>query len=262
MRLAHAVRIGSWVLLALNLIMAVGTIAIVSRMAPAIAQIIDRNERSLHACQDMLGVLALTSKGQPFASDNKAQFQQALDRAQANITEKHESETIKKIADHVPPLFAGNVEARSQVMDNIVELGTINRKAMTVADKKAQHLGHTGAWGVAFMAMIACLIGVIFIRGLLRRVIIPLEEIYTVIAAQRTGDTMRRCTGVDLPQDITAVFTGINEILDQQQSNLPWHGQQKALPTFWPTKESSKIDPLIETEHPQPPAHTGHDGSS
>ncbi len=262
MRLAHAVRIGSWVLLALNIVMAVGTIAIVSRMAPAIAQIIDRNERSLQACQDMLGVLTLTGNGQHFTNSDKEMFHQAFDRAQTNITEKHETETINKISDHMQSLFAGDMEARHQIVDAIVELGKINRKAMNVADKKAQHLGHTGAWGVAFMAMIACLIGVIFNRGLLRRVIIPLEEIYTVVAAQRTGDTMRRCTGVDLPQDITAVFTGINEILDQQQSNLPWHGQQKALPTFWPKKETHITDPFLETGHQQPPTPSAQEGKT
>ena len=68
------------------------------------------------------------------------------------------------------------------------------------------------------MALSAFLAGVIFIRSLTRRVVTPLEEIHTVIIAHRNGDTMRRCTGADLSQDVVAVFTGINDILDKCQA--------------------------------------------
>ena len=49
MRLAQAVRVGAWILVGLNLLMAVGAIGIFNRMAPAIAVIIERNERSINA---------------------------------------------------------------------------------------------------------------------------------------------------------------------------------------------------------------------
>jgi hypothetical protein len=68
------------------------------------------------------------------------------------------------------------------------------------------------------MALSVFLAGVIFIRSLTRRVVQPLEEIHTVIIAHRNGDTMRRCTGADLSQDVAAVFTGINELFDQCQA--------------------------------------------
>lgn len=218
MRLAHAVRVGSWVLVGLNLLMAVGAIAIFSRMAPAIAVIIDQNDRTLQACEDMLSILAHVGNGSCFSAEEEQNFRKALTRAKDNITESEEPLVLKRIESHLQPLFAGDRSTRGQTIDTILHLGAINRNAMTVADRHAQHLGRTGAWGVAFMSMSAFLAGVVFIRNLTRRVVIPLEEIHTVIKAHRNGETMRRCTGVDLAQDMAAVFTGINEILDRDNS--------------------------------------------
>ncbi|MGD9950327.1 MAG: hypothetical protein AB7U29_17885 [Desulfobulbus sp.] len=215
MRLAHAVRVGAWVLVGLNLLMAVGTIAVFSRMAPAIAVILDRNERTLQACEDMLAMLAVVGDGSRFSPSEEQEFRGAFIRAKDNITEDQEPVPLAQIEGNLQPLFAGDRKIRRQSVNAIIKLGQINRNAMTVADQHAQHLGRNGAWGVAFMAISAFLAGVVFIRSLTRRVVTPLEEIHTVINANRNGDTMRRCTGVNLVQDVAAVFTGINEILDQ-----------------------------------------------
>lgn len=218
MRLAHAVRVGAWFLVGLNLLMAVGTIAIFTRMAPAIATIIEHNERTLKACEDMLAVMAVAGIGAPFTQEQSQIFQKAFDRAKANITEPQEPEILKRMEPTLPPLFQGDAAVRTVVVEAVVQLGKINRDAMTTADHRAQQLGRAGAWGVVFMALSAFLAGVIFIRNLTGRVVMPLEEIHTVIIAHRNGETMRRCTGVDLSQDVAAVFTGINELLDQCQA--------------------------------------------
>lgn len=217
MRLAHAVRIGSWVLVGLNLLMAFGTIAIFSRMAPAIAVIIDRNERSLQACEDMLALLALTGKDSSFSTERQQLFRKAFERAESNITEHQEPATLQRIKMHLDALWIGDEFARRETVESILHLGKINRDAMITADRHAQQLGRNGAWGVAFMAASVFFAGVLFIRNLTRRVVKPLEEIHTVIIAHRNGETMRRCSGSDLAQDVVAVYTGINEILDQQQ---------------------------------------------
>ncbi len=217
MRLALAVRVGSWFLVGLNLLMAVGTIGIFTRMAPAIATIIERNDRSLKACEDMLALMAVTGIGSPFSLDQTRLFQTAFERAKANVTEPQEPEILKRMEPLLPLVFQGDAAVRTQVVEAAVQLGKINRDAMTIADQRAQQLGRTGAWGVVFMALSAFLAGVIFIRSITRRVVTPLEEIHAVILAHRNGDTMRRCTGADLSQDVTTVFTGINEILDQCQ---------------------------------------------
>lgn len=216
MRLVQAVRVGAWFLVGLNLLMAIGAITILGRMTPAIAVIIERNERSLQACQDMLAVLAVNGGG-AFTSEQQLRFRTAYTRAKTNITEAQEPAALERIESALPALFRGDVEARQHSVASIIDLATINRNAMVAADQRAQQLGHTGAWGVAFMAMTAFFSGVVFIRSLTRRVVKPLEEIHTVIIAHRNGETMRRCTGTDLAQDVRAVFTGINEFLDQYQ---------------------------------------------
>ena len=86
MRLAHAVRVGAWFLVVLNLLMAFGTIGIFSRMTPAIAHIIERNGYSIKACEDMLALLAL-SGGQPLDHEHQKRFQDAFDRSKSNVTE-------------------------------------------------------------------------------------------------------------------------------------------------------------------------------
>lgn len=218
MRLAQAVRVGSWFLVGLNLLMAVGTIAIFSRMAPAIAVIIERNERSLKACEDMLALMAVTGSGSAFSHEQARLFQAAYDRAKANVTEPQEPEILRRMEPILPPLFQGAATVRKEVVEAAVQLGKINRDAMAMADHRAQQLGRAGAWGVVFMALSVFLAGVIFIRNLTGRVVRPLEEIHAVIIAHRNGDTMRRCTGTDLSQDVVAVFTGINELFDQCQA--------------------------------------------
>lgn len=215
MRLAHAVRLGGWLLVGLNLLMALGTIKVFMRMAPAIEGIIERNERSLKAGEEMLAALVLADGG---AMDEmyRADFNAALERAKNNVTEADEAEVLAAIARVSAAAFASKGEARWETVAAIVRLGEINRAAMVRADLAARQLGHAGAWGVVFMATCVFLAGVIFIRGVTRRVVKPLEEVHAVIMAQRRGETMRRCSGADLPQEAKLIFGGINEILDQR----------------------------------------------
>jgi methyl-accepting chemotaxis protein len=100
-----------------------------------------------------------------------------------------------------------------------LKLAEINRNAMVDADRKARRLGNAGAWGIVFMASAVFLIGMLFLRGLKRNLVKPLEEIQSVIQAVKSGDSMRRCTGPDAPQDIRTIFGGFNDILDQSTSN-------------------------------------------
>ena len=242
MRLAHAVRVGSWVLVGLNLLMAVGTIAIFSRMAPAIEVILDRNGRTLQACEDMLATLATVENGKHFSKAQEQAFYDAFLRAKKNITEEQEPVPLARIEENLQPLFLGDPLIRHRSVEAIIKLSQINRTAMIVADQHAQHLGRTGAWGVAFMALSAFLAGVIFIRSLTRRVVTPLEEIHTVINANRIGDTLRRCTGIDLAQDVAAVLTGLNEILDQQATTPQFDAEEATmLPRQIPDSKSKTI---------------------
>jgi hypothetical protein len=219
MRIAQAVRVGAWLLVGLNLLMALGAIWILMRMAPAMAGIIERNDRSLYACEEMLAALALAGDD-PASGEEQylARFQAALKRAEENVTEKGESAALKTIAAGSLAAFAGDLAARRQTVAAIVRLGDINREAMTRADKHFRQFAEAGIWGVVFMAIAVFIVGLLFIRSLLGRVVRPVEELHAVIAAYRQGDTLRRCSGVDMPQEVRAVFQGINEILDQGQA--------------------------------------------
>lgn len=217
MRLAQAFRVGAWLLVGLNLLMALGSIVIFIRMAPAIAEITERNGRSLNACEDMLASLALVGN-YTVEEDPRANFMAALERAKNNITEAAEPAVLQAIESSAAAALNGDLQARGETVAAIVRLGNINSEAMVIADRRARQLGHAGAWGVVFMAICIFLAGMIFISCLARRVVNPLEEIHTVLAAHRNGETRRRCTGVNLVQDMRTVFNGINEILDQCQS--------------------------------------------
>jgi len=220
MRLSQSVRLGAWLLVGLNLLMALGAIGILQRMAPAIAGIIERNERSLHACEEMLASLALVGNESDPNDEQRARFKAALQRAEQNVTEEGESTALKVVAASSPAVFAGDLAARSQTVTAIGRLADINREAMNQAVKRARQFREGGVWGVVFMAICVFSVGLLFIRGLLRRVVKPIEEIHAVITGYRQGDTMRRCTGTDISQDVRAVFYGINDILDQGQAQI------------------------------------------
>lgn len=226
MRLARAVRVGSWVLIGLNLLMAVGAIGVFSRMGPAIASIIERNERTIKACVDMLAIMADTGAEIAFSEEERQQFLEAFQRARINVTEPQEPEILDRMEGMLPETFQGDPVVRKAMVAETLHLARINREAIYTADHKAKQLGRAGAWGVVFMALTIFLAGVIYVHSLTARVVKPLEEIHTVIIAHRNGETMRRCTGADLPQDVVAVFTGINEVLDQCQTleGGAWHG--------------------------------------
>ena len=153
MRLAQAVRVGAWLLIWINLLMAVGTIGIFTRMAPAIAVIIEHNDRSLKACEEMLAVLAVSGTGTSLAAEPARVFRSAFERAKSNVTEPEEPRILARIEPRLEPLLKGEMASREAVVADVLELGRINREAMAAADRRAQQLGRAGAWGVVFMAL-------------------------------------------------------------------------------------------------------------
>ena len=216
MKIAQSVRMGAWLLIGLNLLMALGSIWIFMRMAPAIEVIIERNVVSLEACEEMLASLAMISRDDHANQILQATFLRAFLRAQNNITEKEEPAALESIKAGFPNAFLGSKAAHQETVAAIILLGKINREAMIVEDRRARQFGNAGAWGVVFMAVSVFFAGMLLKRTLSRNLVVPLEEIHEVIIAHRTGDTMRRCTGPDLPGDVKLVYNGINELLDQR----------------------------------------------
>lgn len=215
MNVGQNVRLGAWLLIGLNLLMALGCIWVFIRMAPAIEVIIIQNERSLQACEEMLSSLALMNPNGSDTERLKGSFNDALDRAEKNVTEREEPLALESIRLNYAQAFAGDFEARTKTVTAIASLSRINREAMAVADKKARQLGNGGAWGVVFMASTVFLVGMLFMRSLKRNLIAPLAELGSVISALRRGNTLRRCTRMDMPSDIVQLFSEFNEFLDK-----------------------------------------------
>jgi hypothetical protein len=199
--------------------MAFGSIWVFMRMAPAIEIIIEQNEKSLHACEEMLSILVLANPSANDVAQFESKFLKALDRANKNITEKEEPIAIEAISKNYAQAFEGSFEGKEKTVSAILQLAEINRRAMVVEDRKARQFGNAGAWGIVFMASALFLVGMLFMKGLKQSLVKPLEEILSVIQAVKTGDSMRRCIGTGAPRDILSIFDGINDILDKNTSN-------------------------------------------
>lgn len=216
MKISQSIKTGAWLLITLNLLMAFGSIWIFTRMAPAIEIIIDRNERSQQACEEMLAYLALVDETKSENDLLKKSFETSLQTAQNNITEKDEPAALKIITDNYHEAFNRDLGSRKNTIYGLVHLGRINRLAMIKADKEARDLGNAGAWGIVFMAITTFLSGIIFIRKLLISTVKPIEEINRTIESYRSGDIMRRCTGYNLSKDMRNLFSNLNDILDRK----------------------------------------------
>ena len=216
MKLGQSVRFGAWILISLNLLMSFGSIWVFMRMAPAIEIIIDQNEVSLQACEEMLAALLMKDRESPGTPPKIDAFHQALSRAANNITEKEEPPALDAIGRSYIKAFEGDDAALGRTVEAILQLGEINRAAMIKADRKARQLGAAGAWGVVFMATIVFLIGILFLRSLKKNLSDPLEEIDSVVSAFRKGDIMRRCTAKNPSRNIRQVFANLNDLLDRQ----------------------------------------------
>lgn len=215
MRLAKAFSLSAWLIVAINLLMAFGAIGVFTRMTPAIAEIISNNERSLKACEEMLTAIVMATSKIGDTENHQHEFKAALDRAKNNVTEGEEPEAIAIISSHYAAAFNGSKKAIIASTEAIIQLSTINRKAMAEADGRARQLGNGGAWGIVFMAIFSFIIGIVFIRQMSNKLLIPLEEIKTVLLEQQSGETRRRCVGVNMSSDIRGIFSIINQLLDR-----------------------------------------------
>lgn len=215
MRVAKAFSLGAWLIVSINLLMAFGAIGVFSRMTPAIDDIINKNGRSLIACEEMLTALVMSGQKEESTAKHRQKFIEALNRAISNVTEPEEPASIDNIKSHFEAAFTGDKNALKAVTDSILQLSAINRNAMTEADKKAQQLGRGGAWGIVFMAVFSFIAGIIFIQQLDRKLLKSLEEIKSVLIEHQAGEIRRRCAGANLPSDIRRIFSIINTLLDR-----------------------------------------------
>jgi methyl-accepting chemotaxis protein len=216
MKLHRDVLISIGSLVAFNLLVALGMVALLSRMAPAIEHILEANVASIEAAERMLAILAAAG-GEPVTQAQQAQFTEALQRAERNVSEPDEQAVVARIREHHQAALGGDVAAMVALVVALEELAGVNRRAMREEDRKAQRMGTAGAWSAVFIALLGFVASLLVIRRLRRYIMEPLAELYATLEAAGKGDRFRRCTTFDAPHELKRIFQIVNQMLDQQE---------------------------------------------
>jgi hypothetical protein len=202
-----------------------GTIGLLARMSPAIEHVLEENDESVEGVEQMLAVLAEAGP-EPIAPQAKLQFQEALARVRANVTEAEEEPEIGSVSASWEAAAAGDAKARKDTVEALRRLAAVNRAAMHRANHEAQQLGSAGAWAAALLCALGFGAALVVKRRLDRRILRPIDELTTVLAAVLAGDSHRRCTIAGAPQALTPVMRSINTVLDRsgtEQAEDPDH---------------------------------------
>ncbi|MGE3672863.1 MAG: hypothetical protein AB7K71_24525 [Polyangiaceae bacterium] len=214
MQLTRATRVAFTALLIVNLASAAAAIGLLGRMRPAIERIIERNIYSLEAVEGMLVVL---SSPDGATSANQAALDDALIRAERNITGDAERPLIALLRTRLPPALKGDVAARRESLKALQELADVNRKDIEAADQNAKRLGTAGAWAVSFLALVGLGSGLIGLRRFDRRVLAPLEELHSVLTDHTGGQRLRRCGAIgQASKELHESMLSLNQLLDSR----------------------------------------------
>jgi nitrogen fixation/metabolism regulation signal transduction histidine kinase len=214
MKLRQQFRVSLAVLVGFQLITAFGAIGLLSRMTPAIANILSENEYTIEAAHEMLLVLARRTFD-PGEAALEQQFREALKRAKNNITEPGEPEVLAQLELLSTAALAGDPAALRDTVDGIRRLVQINRQAMRHAESEARRLGTAGAWAAVFLALAAMAASILVSRRLAGRLLDPLGELFAVTESGRQGDHFRRCRKSGASGEMSRLLESVNLLLDQ-----------------------------------------------
>jgi len=196
------------------IIVCVGSVWLFARMSPAIGHVLDENDESLEAVEQILAVFAQAGPDSvnPSVVD---QCNKQLERVRNNITESGEHAEIETIDRAWTRAMAGDASSRKQVVEALMRLASVNRHAMHEANQQAQRLGPSGAWAVTLLCVFGVASGLLVIRKVQQRILVPIDELTQVLNAVHAGDVYRRCTIAGAPQTLTTVMRSINAVLDR-----------------------------------------------
>lgn len=210
MRLRTEASLGLGALLSVQILLVMLTIALLTRMGPAIERILEENVYSSEAVEDMLASLASSPPGPV-----PAEFSMALARARRNITEDAEAPTLATIEGHAVEAFQGNRGARAEMVEALRSLGRINRSSMTEADHRAQSLGQSGAWGAAILGALTLGLVVVIFRRMRLRLEVPLEAVRQTAHRVRAGNLQARVPRIRGAVELETLAQDFNWMLDQ-----------------------------------------------
>ena len=206
------ITIGVWLMILFNLLLSFGAVWSLQRMDPEIKRIYERNVVSLDACEKMLLALA-----EPVV-DRKT-FAEALQTAGNNITENGELETVEKIRSLAHSINSGNIDERRQLTREIIKLTNFNKSAIIESALQAQKVRQAGAWGMVFLTLFFFVAALFFEQRLRRKLLMPLQEIASVMEENLQGDHFRRCYLPDASKDMKKIFAAINDLIDRNNRN-------------------------------------------
>lgn len=209
MQSGKIISLSVWLMISFNVILAIVAVWSFQRMSPEIKQVYERNVVSLEACEHMS--LALNGEKLDIAG-----FRNALTKAENNITEDGEKEILAQIRGELPNLEKNVPEAREKIVRSIGQLSLCNREAISKSAERTQRMRQAGAWGIVFMTFFFFIAALLFEQHLRRSLLQPLQEIDSVLEAQRQGDKFRRCSGSDGSADMKKLFRSINALLDKK----------------------------------------------
>lgn len=208
MQSGKIVTLSVWLMIFFNVLLSFGAVWSLQRI-PEIKGVYERNVVSLNACENML--LQLADKEIDYRK-----FREALEVAGKNITETGEWEMVREIRLLLDAMENGNADVRSPLVKEIVKLTTCNKKAILDAAQQTQRLRQAGMWGIVFMTVIFFLAALFFEQRLRRTLLLPLQEISSVIEANTQGDRFRRCSLLHVSEDMRKLFQAINNLLDRR----------------------------------------------
>ncbi|MCB9877938.1 MAG: hypothetical protein H6835_10080 [Planctomycetes bacterium] len=200
---------------AVVLVLAFSAIGLFVRMGPAIDRILTRNDATIVAAEDILETLA-DSGGGAIVDAAREKAHAAIARARENVTEPGEEPVLDAIDRQLEAALAGDRDARRQLLTSVEQLIEVNRAAMREVDRDAQRLGRAGAWVAAVIGIGSLALCLLLSRSLGRRVARPMGDLRDTLAAQRGGDTFRRCSTVGASPELRDVLDGVNELLDER----------------------------------------------
>ena len=178
------------------------------KLEPSINLLNSSNTKSLYYAEQMLTSIS--------AKKDLNKFEQNLDLAKKNITEKGEKEALDKISDGYLLAFKGNKNKEEETIDEIADLAKINRLAMELAGTKARKQQSIGIWIIIFPSVFIWIIGLILLKRLNRTFIKPIQELNDVISEYNRGNKMRRCPSSNELKGLQKLYDGINTILDNK----------------------------------------------
>ncbi|MCA8952810.1 MAG: hypothetical protein KDE27_25090 [Planctomycetes bacterium] len=209
----------------LNLLLVFAAIGLFARMGPAVELILQRNDATIVAAEDILEALAREPAGVT-SPERREAVDAALATIARNVTEQDEPKAIAAIEQSIAAGLEGQAKARETLTDALRALIELNRDAMLAADREAQRLGVAGAWAAAFVGLATLLLGLVLGRRLGRRLVRPVLELRQVLGAARTGDEFRRCGVHDAPIEVEETLDELNRLLDARE--VAFAGEESA----------------------------------